>query len=89
MQVIIPAPYWTTYPCLAELAEARPVIIETTLDNEFLMTAQQLRNAITPASRILILCSPSNPTGAVYSLERLQVESAAYLESTSAHHKYL
>lgn len=72
-QVIIPAPYWTTYPSLAELAGAKPVIVETTLENEFLMTSQQLREAITPASRILILCTPSNPTGAVYSLERLQV----------------
>lgn len=71
-EVIIPAPYWTTYPSLAELAGANPVIVETTLEAEFLMTAQQLRKAITPASRILILCSPSNPTGAVYPLERLQ-----------------
>ena len=53
------------------------MIVETTLENEFLMTSQQLREAITPASRILILCTPSNPTGAVYSLERLQVHLMA------------
>ena len=73
LQVIIPAPYWTSYPSMAELAGGKAVIVQTQLESGFLMSAKQLRGALSPASRILILCSPSNPTGAVYGAELLQV----------------
>lgn len=73
MQVLIPAPYWTSYPSMAELAGAKTVIIETSLHDGFLLTADQLCKALSPASRVLILCSPSNPTGSVYPLESLKV----------------
>ena len=67
MQVIIPAPFWVSYPEMASLAGAAAVIVETSADQGFLMSAEQLKAALTPKSRLLILCSPSNPTGAVYS----------------------
>jgi aspartate aminotransferase len=65
-EVIIPAPYWLSYPEMARLAEAKPVIIETTDKSEFKITPEQLRAAITPRSRLFILNSPSNPTGSLY-----------------------
>jgi hypothetical protein len=65
-QVVIPAPYWVSYPEMAKLAQATPVLIETTHEQNFLMSASQLEAALTPHSRLLIICSPSNPTGAVY-----------------------
>ena len=61
---------------MAELAGGKTVIVEASIDNGFLMTAEQLRGALTPASRVLILCTPSNPTGAVYDLQRLKVRGA-------------
>ena len=73
MQVLIPAPYWTSYPEMARLARATPVILDCPVSEGYLLTAQQLRAALTPKSRLLILCTPSNPSGAVYSLKRLQV----------------
>eukprot|EP00890_Picochlorum_soloecismus_P005076 jgi/Picsp_1/556/NSC_00553-R1_aspartate aminotransferase len=71
-EVLIPAPYWVSYPEMARLAGAEPVIVETNSAQGFLMTADQLKNALTPKSRVLILCSPSNPSGAVYSQAQLQ-----------------
>jgi aspartate aminotransferase len=65
-EIIIPAPYWLSYPEMAKLAGATPVIIETTDQTEFKVTPAQLRAAITPRTRLLILNSPSNPTGSVY-----------------------
>src|SRR5437879_3659102 len=65
-EVIIPAPYWLSYPEMVKLAAAKPVIVETTDKTEFKITPDQLRNAITPRTRLLILNSPSNPTGTVY-----------------------
>lgn len=65
-EVIIPAPYWLSYPEMVKLAGAKPVIIETTDETEFKMTPAQLRAAITPRTRLLVLNSPSNPTGSVY-----------------------
>ncbi len=65
-EVIIPAPYWLSYPEMARLAEAKPVIIETTDKTEFKITPAQLRAAITPRTRLFILNSPSNPTGSLY-----------------------
>lgn len=58
---------------MARLAGARPVIMDCPAEQGYMLTAQQLRAALTPQSRLLILCTPSNPTGAVYSLERLEV----------------
>ncbi|SPE56724.1 Aspartate aminotransferase [Verrucomicrobia bacterium] len=66
-EVIIPAPYWLSYPEMVKLAGAKPVIVETTDGTEFKMTPAQLRAAITPRTRLLVLNSPSNPTGSVYS----------------------
>lgn len=65
LQVIIPAPYWVSYPEMARLAGAESVIVDTS-DSGFVLTAEALRAALTPRSRMLILCTPSNPTGAVY-----------------------
>src|SRR5580704_9199498 len=71
-EVIIPAPYWLSYPEMVKLAGARPVIIETTDKTEFKVTPQQLRQAITPRTRLFILNSPSNPTGSLYSREEIK-----------------
>lgn len=70
-EVIIPAPYWVSYPQMAKLAGAEPVIVNAGFEQNFKMTPEQLEAAITPKTRILILCSPSNPTGSVYSQEEL------------------
>lgn len=70
-EVIIPAPYWVSYPQMVKLAGGEPVIIEAGFDQNFKITAEQLEKAITPKTRMLILCSPSNPTGSVYSKEEL------------------
>jgi aspartate aminotransferase len=71
-EVIIPAPYWVSYPQMALLAGGKPVIVEAGFDQNFKMTPQQLEAAITPKTRLLILCSPSNPTGSVYSKKELE-----------------
>eukprot|EP00798_Chlamydomonas_sp_ICE-L_P000358 gene358-1748_t len=65
-EVIVPAPYWVSYTEMAVLAGAKPVIIDTLPEEGFLLTAEKLRAALTSKSRLLILCTPSNPTGAVY-----------------------
>ena len=70
-EVIIPAPYWVSYPQMVLLAGGTPVYVETGIEQGFKMTPEQLEKAITPRTRMLILCSPSNPTGAVYSKEEL------------------
>lgn len=70
-EVIIPAPYWVSYPQMAKLAGAEPVIVNAGFEQNFKMTSEQLEAAITPKTRMLILCSPSNPTGSVYSQEEL------------------
>ena len=71
-EVIIPAPYWVSYPQMAKLAGATPVIVNAGFEQNFKMTPEQLENAITPKTRLLILCSPSNPTGSVYTKEELK-----------------
>ena len=71
-EVIIPAPYWVSYPQMVLLAEGTPVAIPTTLEQDFKVTPQQLEQAITPRTRAIILCSPSNPTGSVYSAAELE-----------------
>lgn len=70
-EVIIPAPYWVSYPQMVKLAGGTPVIIEAGFEQNFKITAEQLEKAITPKTRLLILCSPSNPTGSVYSADEL------------------
>lgn len=71
-EVIIPAPYWVSYPQMVLLAEGTPVIVEAPIEQDFKITPQQLEAAITQKTRALILCSPSNPTGSVYSKEELE-----------------
>src|SRR5512140_2244456 len=66
-EVIIPAPYWLSYPEMVKMAGARPVIVQTTDKTEFKLTPDALRAAITPRTRLFVLNSPSNPTGSVYS----------------------
>jgi aspartate aminotransferase len=71
-EVIIPAPYWVTYPELVTYSGGKSVYIETTDKDNFKITAQQLKDAITPKTKMLILTTPSNPSGAVYSKEELE-----------------
>jgi aspartate aminotransferase len=71
-EVIIPAPYWVSYPQMALLAGGNPVFVEANFSQNFKMTAKQLEQAITPKTRLLVLCSPSNPTGSVYNKEELK-----------------
>lgn len=71
-EVIIPAPYWVSYPQMVLLAEGTPVTINTTIEQDFKVTPEQLEQAITPRTRAIILCSPSNPTGSVYSAAELE-----------------
>ena len=70
-EVIIPAPYWVSYPQMVKLAGGVPVVVEAGFEQNFKMTPEQLEAAITPKTRMIILCSPSNPTGSVYSAEEL------------------
>jgi len=70
--VIIPAPYWVSYPEAAKLVDAVPVILKTTERTDFKITASQLQRAVTKKTKVLILCSPSNPTGSVYSQQELE-----------------
>ncbi|MBQ6619313.1 MAG: pyridoxal phosphate-dependent aminotransferase [Thermoguttaceae bacterium] len=70
-EVIIPAPYWVSYAELVKLSGAVPVILQTDESNNFKLTAEQFRAAITPKTRMLLLCSPSNPTGNIYSGQEL------------------
>jgi len=71
-EVIVPAPYWVSYVEMVKLAEGKNVIIEAGIDQDFKITPAQLEAAITPKTKALILCSPSNPTGSVYSKEELK-----------------
>ena len=70
--VIIPAPYWVSYPQMVKMAGGVPVTVSTDFSNKFKLTGKQLREAITEKTRGLILCSPSNPTGSSYSAEELK-----------------
>ena len=71
-EVIIPTPYWVSYPQMVKLAGGEPVFIEAGFEQEFKITPEQLEAAITDNTKMLILCSPSNPTGSVYSAEELE-----------------
>ena len=79
-EVILPSPYWVSYPEMIKVAGAKQVIIKTTQENNFKITPQQLQEAITPKTKVLILNSPSNPTGMVYSKEELVAISEILME---------
>jgi aspartate aminotransferase len=79
-EVIIPAPYWVSYPQMVLLAGGNPVIVQASFDQDFKMTPQQLEAAITPKTRLIILCSPSNPTGSVYNKEELRALAIIILQ---------
>ena len=70
-EVIIPAPYWVSYPQMVKLAEGTPVYVEAKIEADFKITPSQLESVITPKTKMIILCSPSNPTGSVYSAKEL------------------
>ncbi len=80
-EVIIPAPYWVTYPEVVIYSGGKPVIIETNEQSGFKMSAKELQAAITPKTKMLVLTSPSNPTGSIYSKDEL-IEIAKVLEGT-------
>ena len=82
-EILIPAPYWVSYPEQVRLAGANPIIVETTEESGFRMTPEALRAAITPKTKALILCSPSNPTGAAYTGEQLRA-----LADVAAEHSF-
>lgn len=71
-EVIIPTPYWVSYPEMVRLAGGKPVLVETQESNGWKMTAEQFEAAMTPATKMVILNTPSNPTGAVYTEEELR-----------------
>ena len=79
-EVIIPAPYWVSYPQMVLLAGGKPIFVEAGFDQNFKMTPEQLEASITPKTRMLILCSPSNPTGSVYSKDELQALAEVILK---------
>lgn len=84
-EVIIPAPYWVSYPEMVKMADGVPVFIETTEENDFKFTVDQLESAVTDKTRALVLNTPSNPTGMIYNKQELQ-EIADF---AVAHHIYI
>lgn len=79
-EVIIPAPYWVSYPQMVKLAGGVPVIVPAGIEQDFKVTANQLQVAITSKTKLIILCSPSNPTGSVYTKEELEALAKIVLE---------
>ncbi|PSQ71261.1 MAG: aspartate aminotransferase [Bacteroidetes bacterium QH_2_64_26] len=75
-QVLVPAPYWVSYPEMARFSGAEPVVISTDVDDQYRLTPDALESAITERTRLLILCTPSNPTGTVYPPEELAALAA-------------
>jgi len=71
-EVIIPGPYWVSYPEMVKLADGKPVIINSNIDTDFKISPRQLEEAITDKTKLIIFCSPSNPTGTVYSEEEIR-----------------
>lgn len=71
-EVILPTPCWVSYVEMVKLAEGKSVLVKTSMENDYCLTPEQLEAAITPKTRMLLLCSPNNPTGAVYSYDRLE-----------------
>jgi aspartate aminotransferase len=83
-EVIIPSPYWVSYSDLVEMTGAKFILVDTTMDGGFKMTPDQLRAALTPHSRLLMLNSPSNPTGSVYTRQELEALADVVLNSNLA-----
>ena len=83
-EVIVPAPYWVSYAELVKLAGGRPVLVETRIEDDFKLAPAALRAALTPRSRILLLCSPSNPTGVVYTPAELAALADVAIEANLA-----
>ncbi|MGD0017141.1 MAG: pyridoxal phosphate-dependent aminotransferase [Verrucomicrobiia bacterium] len=79
-EVIIPAPYWLSYPEMVKLSDATPVIIPTSEANGFKLTPEQFRDAMTPRTKLIILNSPNNPTGSMYSRDELRALAEIALE---------
>ena len=79
-EVILPAPYWVSYYELVKLGEATPIVVKSSIDNDFKMSPQDLENAITPNTKMIIFSSPCNPSGTVYSQQELE-ELAKVLEN--------
>ena len=79
-EVLVPAPYWVSYPEMVKLADAVPVVLSTGSDASFKVTADQVRSAITPHTKVLLLNTPSNPTGMVYSREELVAIAEVIME---------
>ena len=79
-EVIIPAPYWVSYPQMVKLAGGEPVIVPAGIEQDFKVTADQLKAAITSRTKFIILCSPSNPTGSVYTKGELEALAKIVLE---------
>lgn len=71
-EVLIPAPFWVSYPEMVKIADATPVIIYSDIESDFKITPAQLEAAITPKTKVLMLCSPSNPTGSVYTYDEMK-----------------
>jgi len=79
-EVLIPAPYWVSYPDMVMLAGGKPVILTTRAEDNFAVTAAQVRAAVTPRTRAIVLNNPSNPTGAVYSVAQIEALAEVVLE---------
>jgi aspartate aminotransferase len=79
-EVIIPAPYWLSYPEMVRLAGAEPVFVSTSEENGWKITAEEFENAMTPRTKMIILNSPGNPTGVVYSRQELEALGAVAVE---------
>lgn len=80
-EVIIPAPYWVSYPDMVLIAGGKPVIVETSADDDFAIDPAALRAAVSPRTRAIVINTPSNPTGAVYSRETLEAVAAIAVEN--------
>ncbi len=79
-EVIIPAPYWVSYAEQVKISEGTNVILDTGIENDFKVTPEQVQEAITPKTRAIMLCSPSNPTGSVYSKDELEALAGVLAE---------
>ena len=80
-EVIIPAPYWVSYPEMVTLAGGTPIIVETTLESGYRITPEQLQQAITPKTKLFVMNSPSNPTGMVYSPDQVKALAKVVVEA--------
>jgi len=84
-EVLIPAPYWTSYPDIAKLANATPVILETTADAGYAIDPEALAKAINPNTRILVVCNPSNPTGCMMDAKQMEAIAEVLRRPENAH----